>query len=390
MLWVSLVSAQVSNNLRREQVTFCYRVTVSNVRFLQIEPTTRCNFTCGFCCGRYMEQADLPFERFESLLTAHPHVEHVELQGEGESLLHPRFFDMVKVLRDRNVKVSVISNGSLISEAHAQRMVELGIEKVSVSMESAEPETFRQVRGGKLEKVIAGLTNLMTEKRKQGSLRPLVGLSITVLKDTQDHLPGIIALYKKLDLDGGITVQPLSTMPLYEKNYPEGLRQQVLSDHEVDDLWVRYRMHRELRQIQKQKDKLKITSFYDELLAGFRTGKRSCPWLEQGLYVNHQGIATACCMIKDTERFRLGVVGTDSNEQILAARTKLSAELAEGRLPTPCQGCELGRFSLLTTWQVMAFAIGGVLRRYSPRALWRRLRPGKPKVRLPLLPPTDS
>ena len=178
MLWVSLVSAQVSNNLRREQVTFCYRVTVSNVRFLQIEPTTRCNFTCGFCCGRYMEQADLPFERFESLLTAHPHVEHVELQGEGESLLHPRFFDMVKVLRVRNVKVSVISNGSLISEAHAQRMVELGIEKVSVSMESAEPETFRQVRGGKLEKVIAGLTNLMTEKRKQGSLRPLVGLSI--------------------------------------------------------------------------------------------------------------------------------------------------------------------------------------------------------------------
>ena len=66
-------------------------------------------------------------------------------------------------------------------------------------------------------------------------------------------------------------------MPLYDKNYPEGLRQQVLSDHEVDDLWVRYRMHRELRKIQKQKDKLKITSFYDELLAGFRTGKRSCP-----------------------------------------------------------------------------------------------------------------
>ena len=70
-----------------------------------------------------MEQADLPFERFESLLLAHPHVEHVELQGEGESLLHPRFFDMVRALRERNIKVSLISNGSLISESHAEQMV---------------------------------------------------------------------------------------------------------------------------------------------------------------------------------------------------------------------------------------------------------------------------
>lgn len=337
-----------------------------------------------------MEQADLPFERFESLLSAHPTVEHVELQGEGESLLHPRFFEMVKALRDRNVKVSVISNGSLISEAHAERMVALGIEKISVSMESAEPETFRQVRGGKLEKVVAGLTALMAEKRQKQSLKPLVGLSITVLKDTQDHLPGIIALYQKLGLDGGITVQPLSTMPLYERNYPEGLRKQVLSDQEVDDLWVRYRMHSQIQKIQKQKDKLKIRGFYDELLSGFRTGKRSCPWLESGLYVNHQGIVTACCMIKDTERFRLGVIGTDSTEQILAARQKLADQLAAGTLPTPCEGCELGRFALMSTWQVISFAMGGVLRRFSPQAIWRRLRPQRPKVRLPLLPPSDS
>ncbi|MFO0620277.1 MAG: radical SAM protein [Polyangia bacterium] len=363
---------------------------MSAVRFLQIEPTTRCNFTCGFCCGRYMDQADLPFERFESLLAAHPSVEHVELQGEGESLLHPRFFDMVKALRERNIKVSIITNGSLISEAHAAQLVALGIEKVSVSMESAESETFRQIRGGKLEKVIAGLSALVSEKKKQQSLRPIIGLSITVLRDTQDHLPGIIALYKKLGLDGGVTLQPLSTMPLYEKNYPDGLRRQVLSDHEVDDLWVRVRMHKELRQIQKQKDKLRVDSFYDELLSGFQPGSRRCPWLEQGLYVNHQGTATACCMIKDTERFRLGVIGQDSPQQIQAERAALAAELKKGVLPAPCTGCELGRFALMNRWQLFAFAMGGVLRRYSPRAVWRRLRPQKPKVRLPLLPPTAS
>src|SRR5262245_45883400 len=61
-----------------------------SVRFLQIEPTTRCNFTCGFCAGRAMAQTDLPFERFAETLDSFPAVEHIELQGEGESLMHPQ------------------------------------------------------------------------------------------------------------------------------------------------------------------------------------------------------------------------------------------------------------------------------------------------------------
>ena len=52
----------------------------------------------------------------------------------------------------------------------------------------------------------------------------------------------------------------------------------------------------------------------------FHPGARRCPWLESGLYVNNQGVATGCCMIKDTQEYALGRFGVDPPELVLARR----------------------------------------------------------------------
>src|SRR5262249_54254321 len=115
--------------------------------------------------------------------------------------------------------VSFITNGSLIDDAAVEELVAGGIEKISVSLESADPTTFRAIRGGKLEKVIANLERLVAAKRARGATRPLVGFSVTMLRSTKGHLDGILALYERLGLDGGITTQPLQHMPAYTVGY---------------------------------------------------------------------------------------------------------------------------------------------------------------------------
>ncbi len=353
---------------------------------IQIEPTTRCNFTCSFCCGRYMEQSDLEFSRFEQILAAAPDLQHIELQGEGESLMHPRFFDMVRTARGRGVKISLISNGSYLTPAAIAQILDLEIEKISVSLESADPATFRHIRGGKLEKVVRGLRELMAARRERGQKKPVVAFSITVLKDTQDHLEGILALYRELGLDGGITLQPLQGMPAYVQNYPAALSRQMLSDDEVNDLWVQFYAHREIKAIQRAKKRSGVQGFFDELMIRFHPGARRCPWLESGLYVNNQGVATGCCMIKDTQEYALGRFGVDPPELVLARRDALRQELGRGVIPKPCGGCELARFAVMTRLQLIRFALRGLWRRWSPRARWRRkLAAQKPRVSLPLL-----
>lgn len=322
---------------------------MGNVELLQIEPTTRCNYTCGFCAGRYMEQTDLPFERFLAALDEYPGLQHIELQGEGEPLLHPQLLPMMERARERGIKVSFITNGSLLSDAVIERILDLAPEKFYVSMESADPRLFQEIRGGKLEKVLRGLEALMTRRRERGLARPSVGLAVTVMKKTRSELPAIRALYERLGLDGGISVQSLQTMDSYTQHYGEDLRAQLLSSAEKAELFAGAKANPAARS--------SITGFYDHLLMGFRATRRRCPWLERGLYVNAKGDITACCMIKDTERYALGRLGETPAEEVLAKRDALREELASGKMPVPCRGCTLARFAIMDRREYAQFRL---------------------------------
>jgi MoaA/NifB/PqqE/SkfB family radical SAM enzyme len=332
------------------------------VRYLQIEPTTRCNFTCGFCCGRSMPQEDLAWSTFEASLATFPDLAHVELQGEGESLLHPEFFRMAEALRDRGVRVSIITNGSLLHPSIADRLLDAGLSKISVSLESADPETFRKIRGGKLEKVVANLERLLAARRERGAATPVVGLSVTVLRSTEAHRQAIYDLYERLGLDGGITLQPLQEMESYARHYGADVAAEELDARAADRVLARFFSDPALRRITAARPP--IRGFYEEMSEGWSAGSRRCPYLDAGMYVHRDGAVTACCMIKDTGRHALGRIGETDAAALVAGRAALAAELAQGVIPAPCQGCTLARFAVAGRGELVAFGL---------RGLWDRL-----------------
>ena len=328
------------------------------LHFLQIEPTTRCNFTCGFCAGRQMEQGDLELSRFAAALEAAPELRHLELQGEGESFLHPRFFDMVAMARLRGVAVSLITNGSFLTTEAIGRLLDLGLAKLSFSLESADAERFREIRGGKLEKVVRGLEALLAERRRRGLAQPVVGMSVTVLRSTRDHLAAVLALYHQLGLDGGITLQPLERKADYATHYDPAMAAELLSEREADQVWVTFRASRELRRIEAERAPGR--GFFDELMEGWRPGLRRCPWLDRGLYMNRLGEASPCCMVKDTAQHGLGRLGDDPLPVILARRAALRDQLAAGEIPKACAGCDLARFAVISKLELMGWGMKGL------------------------------
>lgn len=319
------------------------------IECLQVEPTTRCNFTCGFCCGRTMAQGDLELDAFTELIDALPSLRHIELQGEGEPLLHPRFFEMVRYARARGIRVSFITNGSHFTAENIEAILEAPPEVIFVSIESPEEQAFKEIRGGLLSKVKKRVAALMAAKRERGLERPRVGFAISILKRTLDTLPGIVALYEELGLDGGVSMQPLQRMEAYASVYTPEVEAQLLGP---DDM-------KRLRKSPARGPLLSLQElgnqnggFYQELWGRWKPDQ-GCPWLAKGLYASRTGDLTPCCSIKDAHRFGSHLDGANGVEAMSRISAELSAELLGGTVPAACQGCPIA--------ETVVTAVGGVV-----------------------------
>src|SRR5262245_4876777 len=174
----------------------------SILQWVMLETTQRCNLRCIHCAvseennrGMYAWE-DLPIESFYNLLpilTAHQ--PWVHLSGHGETFLHPKFWEMLEATIQAGCKVRFQTNGTLLTRERADRVVELGVELMVVSLDAATPELFDKIRRrAKLERILANLRFLQEAKKRRESERPLLEIEFVAMRQNIHELPNVIAL----------------------------------------------------------------------------------------------------------------------------------------------------------------------------------------------------
>ena len=126
------------------------------LRDLRVSVTDRCNFRCPYCMPRELfgpDHAFLPreellsFEELERLVRvfARLGVQKVRLTG-GEPLLRRDLAVLVReVAATPGIRdVAMTTNGSLLAR-HAERLAEAGLTRVTVSLDSLDPEVFQRL-----------------------------------------------------------------------------------------------------------------------------------------------------------------------------------------------------------------------------------------------------
>lgn len=173
---------------------------MADVKKLYIEPTTVCNFDCITCIRSSWieEHAHMEWATFESILAGMaelPQLESVFFGGFGEPLTHPRFFDMLKAVKNRGLKAEMITNGSFLNEKTINRLLDLQLDGIFVSFDSPDAEEYNEIRpGGDFNDVYQNVVNLERIKKLRKARKPDLGIEFVAMKKNFARLPKLIRM----------------------------------------------------------------------------------------------------------------------------------------------------------------------------------------------------
>ena len=96
-------------------------------------------------------------------------IERALLCFQGEPLMYKRFPDMVKVAKSKGLYTQVFTNGILLNEDMAERIVESGLNFMRFSVDGASEETYQQNRvGGKFERILRNMKMMIQKTNGTG------------------------------------------------------------------------------------------------------------------------------------------------------------------------------------------------------------------------------
>jgi MoaA/NifB/PqqE/SkfB family radical SAM enzyme len=169
-----------------------------------VEPTVSCNLDCITC---FRNEWDQPLGRmqdatFASVLEGLQQMDprpSVYFGGIGEPLFHPSTLDWIEQAKALGVKVELITNGTILNEKTARRLIDSGLDMLWVSLDGASEETYADVRlGAELPRILRNLRRFVKMRPANHYPKPELGIAFVAMKRNIADLPKVIRLGKSL------------------------------------------------------------------------------------------------------------------------------------------------------------------------------------------------
>ncbi len=163
------------------------------------ETTAACNLSCSYCraSATALPQPDeLSTAEALSLIDSIVPLQPMLILSGGEPLLRPDIFQIAAHAVSRGLRVSLASNGTLLSGEMADRIAAAGISRVSISLDGATPQGHDRNRGqGSFAAAMRGIEHLRGKVDFQ--------INFTITKKNESDLLSIF------DLAGSIGAKAL-------------------------------------------------------------------------------------------------------------------------------------------------------------------------------------
>ena len=135
--------------------------------YLQIEPTSVCNYRCVFCYqtdNKFNKRSQgymghMSFETFKEVVDkAEGNIEFISLASRGEPLLCPDIKKMLLYTKGKFLNLKINTNASLLDEKMSYAILESGVKTLVFSADAADGKLYSELRvNGKFETIIKNI-----------------------------------------------------------------------------------------------------------------------------------------------------------------------------------------------------------------------------------------
>lgn len=329
---------------------------------LQLETAGVCNFRCKQCSltnfGLPEGAGMLSYESFVKIVDQFKYLDRIEPYGLGESFLNKDLFRMIKYVKDKNksIIVDITTNGSLINDDVAHKILEHDVDRINFSVDGAKAETYEKIRRGRtFAEITQNIQKLVEIRNKNGSKKPAIAISMVLMDDNLLEVEEYVLLGKSLGVNE-VHIQDFN--PIWDKDKKmldlKIVREQISKGRKTaKENKVNFTFpERCLSGIDflkwnplKYKTKYVLTKVTHKIRFRNKLKPIQCPLPWSGSYITNKGEVTPCCMIPDAKVKSFGNVNNEeigviwNNQEFKEFRGKL----ASGQMPIQCRNCSLAK-----------------------------------------------
>ncbi len=149
---------------------------------IDIEVTNRCNLRCTFCDKLPLlkpgQIGDMDLSLYREIIDEGS--EHslwgAKLSYRGESLMHPDIIEMVSYAKKKGIlDLYLNTNGMLLKDGMADRLIDAGLDRISISVDGTDPAEFEKMRkGARFDAIMRNIDRLMDLRQKKNAPNPKI------------------------------------------------------------------------------------------------------------------------------------------------------------------------------------------------------------------------
>jgi len=120
--------------------------------------------------------------------------------GYGEPLSHPDIIDMIRGVKNLGARVGLVSNGTLLSPALSQALIQSGLDKLWISLDNIHRGSILKDQGTYSQQNVIKNLEVFLDLKHNRQASPDVGLVFVLTRSNSSEAQELLDLGKKFDL----------------------------------------------------------------------------------------------------------------------------------------------------------------------------------------------